>query len=299
MQTKFFGLVFLGACSIAPQLSAGPVLWAVTQTGTLSIIDQTTASVTPVGTIAGTLSIIGLATSNGHMYALDANSNNLLEISTDPNQHGAILNTFSIGLGTPPTIGEGDITFDGGSGNFNGSGTMYIESAQFNLEKFFSATLTNSTTGTSTLLKSCNTATCVNGDPRLLFDGTSFVGGTLYGLQQGGAGLYTIDTGTGLPTLAGATGIGAGNANGGLTTRPGDNQLFGDLANNSAATLYMFGINGTPTAVGTMGSLTNVTGLAFTGTGSATPEPGTIALVTAGLGLMVWRLRSRRTRGNQ
>ena len=292
MRTKLFVLILSGAALLTARLDAGPVLFGVTQTGSLFTVDPTNASVTSVGTIAGTLALTGLAVSNNHLYAYDANANNLLEISIDPAQHGAILNTFNLGISA---IGEGDIAFDAGSGNFNGSGILYIASAAFPTVKFYSDTLTNATTGSSTLLKTCAVSPCPSGETRVFFDGLSFVGNTLYGLQQGGAGLYTINTANGFPTLAGSTSLAGGNANGALTTRASDNELFGDLSNNVGATLYTFAADGTPTAVGTLGSMTNVTGLAFVNEPDQLPEPSTITLFACGLGFIAWRLRSRRS----
>jgi len=237
-----------------------------------------------IATIAGTPSIVGLAVSNNHLYTLDANTGNVLELNTS----GAILNTINIGVGAA-AVGEGDIAFDGGGANFNGSGTMYIASAAFPTVKFYSATLTNSTTGSNTLLKTCGTNPCPSGETRIFFDGISFVAATLYGLQQGGAGLYTINTANGTPTLAGSTGLPGGNANGALTTRFTDNQLFGALSNNVGATLYMFSVTGTPTLIGAMGR-NNVTGLAFVDVaGPTVPEPSTVLLLSGGLALIAWR----------
>ena len=293
MKTNLLSLVLIFGVAALPRLGATPVLYGSTQTGDLFQVDPTTAVTTLLGSIAGTPSIVGLAVSNNHLYALDANTGNVLELNT---ANAATINTINLGLGAA-AVGEGDIAFDGSGANFNGSGTMYIASAAFPTVKFYSATLTNSTTGTNSLLKTCGTNPCPSGETRIFFDGISFVGSTLYGLQQGGAGLYTINTGTGVPTLAGSTGIAAGNANGALTTRFTDNQLFGVLSNNIGATLYMFTVTGTPTLIGALsGSQTNVTGLAFVDVAPlAVPEPSTMLLLSSGLLLMACRAaRSRR-----
>jgi PEP-CTERM motif len=285
MRTKRLSLLLIFGALLAPRLVAIPIFYGATQTGDFFSIDPITGITTSIATIAGTPSIVGLAVSNNHLYTLDANTGNVLELNTS----GAILNTINIGVGAA-AVGEGDIAFNGAGPNFNGSGTMYIASAAFPTVKFYSATLTNSTTGTNALLKTCNTNPCAgSGETRIFFDGISFVGATLYGLQQGGAGLYTINTADGFPTLAGATGLPGGNANGALTTRFTDNQLFGALSNNVGATLYMFSVTGTPTLIGAMGR-NNVTGLAFVDVGGPTvPEPSTVLLLSGGLALIAWR----------
>lgn len=298
MTTRYLAFVLLGAATMGSVAKAGTLLFATTQGGVVSLLDpvtgavvQTVGQVTP---ISSTLSLIGLATSNNHLYALDSNSGDVIEIDTNPSNSAATLNVFNIGLGAS-AITEGDVTFGGTGANFNGSGTFYFSSAVFNHEQFYSGTLTNSTTGTEVLLKDCTTNPCPSGEARVVFDGLSFTGGTLYGLQQGGAGLYTIDPATGKPTLSGTTGLAAGNANGALTT-DNSGQLYGVLSNNIGFSLYTFTTSGTPTLIGTAGNgaLTNVTGLAFIDTGaSPVPEPSAVFLTAAAL-LFLRRVRAGR-----
>ena len=106
--------------------------------------------------------------------------------------------------------------------------------------------------------------------------------GTLYGIS--GSQLLTINTGTGLGSLVAPLTLASAFD---LAFRSEDNTMF--VADSVTSSLYtMNPTSGAATLVGTYGSSANVVGLAFLTT---TPEPGTIALLLGGLGLLGWRVR--------
>lgn len=283
MRLRSAVVIALGlALGAAPRLPAVPLLYGITQTGSLFTVDPTnTANVTVLGTVAGGAdSLIGLATNGTNLYTFDRNSDTFLQIDTSGNTIGSAI---SVGFGST-TIGEGDFTF--GSAN-----SGFLASAQFPTAAFYSFTL--GTPGSESLLHSDATAT------RVFLDGLAFGSGgaTLYGLQQGGAGLYTINTTTGVPTLDGATTIPAGPYTfGGLGFDPNTSTMYGALANNNLANLFTFNVaTGAGTLVGAIGTLTNVVGLAEFDNGAlATPEPGTLVLLGAGLAAIAAGRKYRR-----
>jgi hypothetical protein len=109
--------------------------------------------------------------------------------------------------------------------------------------------------------------------------------GTLYGISQTSNALITISTGTG---------SGSGVAPVSLTMafdlafRPEDDKMF--VADTATESLYtMNPATGVAAPVGPYRSPINVVGLAFV----SAPEPGTIALLIEGLGLLGWCARKR------
>jgi hypothetical protein len=127
----------------------------------------------------------------------------------------------------------------------------------------------NPATGTATLVGAIG----FNAVFALGFDNS----GVLYGISPWQ--LLTISTTTGAGTLTAPVTLSAAFD---LAFRPGDNTMF--VADSGTNSLYtMNPTSGAATLVGAYGSSTNVVGLAFLGT----PEPGTIGLLLAGLGLLI------------
>src|SRR5438270_1952471 len=101
-------------------LSATRMLYGITNIGTLFTGDPTTLTTNTLGTVAGGVAVIGVATNGTNLYTFDRNTDRILQI--DPTNANT-LNTIDIGLGAA-VIGEGDLTF---SSTTQG----YIASAQF------------------------------------------------------------------------------------------------------------------------------------------------------------------------
>jgi hypothetical protein len=262
-------------------LSATPMLYGITNTGTLFTVDPVTLATNTLGTVPGGVAVIGVATNGTNLYTFNRNANTILQI--DPTNANT-LNTIDIGLGAA-VIGEGDLTFSSATQGF-------ISSAQFPTSNYYSFTL--GAPGSNTLLHSDATTS------RVFLDGLAIQGGTLYGLQQGGAGFYSVNQTTGVPTLVGSTGLtGVAYSFGGLAFDPFNSTMYGALANNNLSNLITINpVTGAATLVGPIGTFTNVSGLAEFDANPIvflTPEPGSILLLMTGLAFIV----SRRTLGRR
>jgi hypothetical protein len=106
--------------------------------------------------------------------------------------------------------------------------------------------------------------------------------GVLYGISDSSSQLLTINTGTGAGALVAPVALSSAFD---LAFRPEDNVMF--VADSGTSSLYtMNPATGAAAVVGPYGSGANVVGLAF-----LVPEPGTIGLFVAGLGLLCWKVR--------
>jgi hypothetical protein len=265
---RLAGIVIGVAFAAIGNLNATPLLYGITNAGTLFTVDPTTLFTNTLGTVAGSVAVIGVATNGTNLYTFDRNTNRILQI--DPN-NANVLNTIDVGLASA-VIGEGDLTYSSPTQG-------YISSAQFPNSSYYSFTL--GSPGSNTLLH-----TDSNAATRVFLDGLAVEAGTLFGLQQGGAGFYTVNTTTGIPTLVGSTGItGIAYSFGGLAFNSNSGTTYGALANNNLSNLYTINtVTGAATLVGAIGTFTNVAGLAeFDANPVATPEPGSILLVLTGL----------------
>jgi hypothetical protein len=267
---RLAGIVIGLALVATGNLNATPLLYGITNAGALFTVDPTTLSINTLGTVPGGVAVIGVATNGANLYTFNRNTNSILQI--DPN-NANVLNTIDVGLAPPPavTIGEGDLTYSSPTQGF-------ISSAQFPTASYYSFTL--GSPGTNTLLHTDSSGA------RVFLDGMAVNGGTLFGLQQGGAGFYTVNTTTGVPTRVGSTGIAAGPYTfGGLAFNPLNNTMYGALANNTLSNLYTIDpVTGTATLIGPIGTITNVSGLAeFDANPVTTPEPSSILLMMTGL----------------
>src|SRR6202035_4595116 len=124
------GLVLGLALVAAGSLCADPVLYGITQTGTLFSVDPTTLGTTTYGTVGGGVSVIGVATNGTNLYTFDRNTDRILQI--DPTNANT-LNTIDIGLLSTTLVGEGDLTFRSATQGF-------ISSAQFPNSSYYSFT---------------------------------------------------------------------------------------------------------------------------------------------------------------
>jgi hypothetical protein len=259
-----------------PYAFADSVLGITDGNQLISFNSSNPAGATAIGTLDVTATPLGLFKNGSSLYVYDLNNNVVRQINPST---AATISTINIGLQASP--GEGDVVFSNGTGFLastlqpngsfiNGSGTL------------FSFTLTaNSAHVISTTIP--------------FIDGLTVANGVLYGLAQGGAELYTINTTTGTVTPVGATGVSGTFSVGGLTTAL-DGALYADLTNFQNATSEFFTIDpatGKATFVGNI-PFSRVSGLVDNSTSNGTsPEPSTFFLALSGGLLLAFALRRK------
>jgi hypothetical protein len=241
----------------------------------ISFDSSNPAGATLLGNLDVSTTPLGLFKNGSSLYVYDINNNVVRQINPAT---AATISTINIGL--PASPGEGDVVFSNGTGflastlqpdgSFNGFGTL------------FSFTLT------------ANSAHVISMTIPFL-DGLTVANGTLYGLAQGGAELYTINTSTGTVTPVGATGVSGTFSFGGLTTAL-DGTLYADLTNFQNATSEFFIIDpatGKATLVGNI-AFSRVSGLVDNSTSNGTsPEPSTFFLALSGGLLLAFAFRRK------
>jgi hypothetical protein len=237
--------------------AADPVAYMATGSGNFGTIDLSTGVFSDLGNSGQTLA--GLGVTNGTLYGSSF--------------YGGIGSLFSINKanGALTLIGSSTLNYD----DF-GSTTRGIYAVDGNADLYS----INPTTGAASLIGSTGLSF---GSWRNLSTNSS----TLYFAD--GSKLYTLNTNSGAATLVGSTG---GQEMGGLVTEGG--VLYGGQDTSGIAVDTLNTVTGAAT-----------TGSALSGTGSGqiyglapivpVPEPDTYAMMLAGLGLIGFMVRRKKT----
>lgn len=264
----------LAAALAAPALAvAGPIgytAWDVSGSDKLMRIDLSTGQGTVIGTNLGFSDVDGLAfDGSGHLWAVDDSSNRLLSVD--------------IGTGAATSVGS----FGSGYNDMGlawGNGTLYMSSTD------------NSGNGKLyTVDVGTGAATLVGGFGGIKVRSMGWYDGTLYGWSNIDT-LVSINTSTGLTTTIGSFGFGTLTAGqDGMDIDPAtglawaiaevENRIYTLDRSTGHATEVVNGLScngGSCTAGG-------FNGLAI----SAVPEPGSLALMLAGMGVLGLRMRRR------
>ncbi len=281
-----FGLLTLVISFAATAAHASQVLYGITNDDNLISIDVTTGIGTLIGTPGIAMNAIGIAANGGNLYVFDSsdsNSNGLRQI--DP-VTAAVSALTSVGINV--LVGEGDITYDS-------TGSQWL---------FASTTLSDgSFDPTSGTLYSYTSGSASVVGTTLQFDGIAFgAGGLLFGLEQGGAGLDSINPANGSTTAVGSTGLTTMDPNtgfglyglGGMAYS--GTTMYAVLSNFSDSYLYRINTStGVATPVGSGVGFGQVSGIAFLGQPAlpGVPEPGTFALAGGALAFLWIRRRAR------
>ena len=262
-------MVFFCAAGLARSAHlSGLTLFGITWfSNELIVIDPATGTARSVGSLGETVFAYGIAARDGKLYTFDQVNNRIREINLVT---GGLTSEIDVGLSG--LAGEGDLTFRSSDGvgflvsNLNDAAQPTMDLYTFDV-----------VTRTSLKIGTLNVAI-----DALAFDS----GGTLYGLGQGDATLYTINTTTALATAVGTLGIDMNSPISGMTFAPTapngtedlyasiDDRLFIINKNTGAATpvstdVLDFGfssVSGLVFAPGA-GTLGNISTRAFVGTG--------------------------------
>lgn len=202
MKRSHFSLLTLSAVTamaVCSQLSGqtptptpAPVLYGLTFFGNQLVkVDPATGSASVVGSLGQIVNGYGLAArSDGRLYTFDSNTNKIREISR---VSGKVVRDVSIGL--TGLIGEGDLAFRSDGLGFLTSSLDATSPALTPVNNIYTF---NIDTGTSQRI----------GTTGVTIDGLAFdPNGTLYGVGQGDAMLYTINQTNGAATPVGSFGV--------------------------------------------------------------------------------------------
>jgi len=225
-------------------------------------VAPTTGAAVVVGSLGATSSAYGIASRNSKLYTFDQVSNRIREINKIS---GGVSRTIDIGVSG--LKGEGDLAFRPSDGV--GFLVSALNASDQPVNDFYTFVITDNTTvGTSARLGS--TGVAIDG---LAFDSA----GTLYGLGQADATLYTINQTTGAATAVGSLGVPVNSPIAGMTFGRPDPPSFPNGELYAAIDDRLFKIN-TATGAATVVSadvlnfsplITSVSGLVFaTGAGT-------------------------------
>ena len=189
----------------------GRALFGVTFFGNELIeVNPTTGAARSIGSLGATVSPYGLATRDGRLYTFDPNIDRIREINRT---NGKIVRDINILV--PDLQGEGDLAFRPS----DGVGFLFT-ALNANAEPVNDLYTFDINTGTSVRL----------GSTGLALDALAFkTDGTLYGLSQGDATLYTINTTTGAATKVGDLGVMVGSPIAGMAFAPANPQGVEEL----------------------------------------------------------------------
>jgi hypothetical protein len=279
MQAKFFLAAGIVALSFGVSHAQAETLYAVDYpaSATLYTVNETTGALTAVGPVG--LDNVGDLTSNlvSRLWGIQITTNSLVSInpSTGAGTLGPAITGTSLTAAGGPGLPIVSLAYDPLNSTLYGNTSVPYGGAT--ADELYSI---NTTTGAATAIG-------LIGETSVYALGFSQAGG-LYGVD-GSCDLVRINTGTGAGAVVGATGL---SLSGGCSAYDIASGLNGTmyLANSDTDSLYDVNLGtGGATLIGPYGSATNVVGLAVIGT----PEPGTLALFTAGM-VMVWLGARRR-----
>ncbi len=254
-------------CAQAPSPSPAPALFGISLfRNELVVIDPATGAGTLVGSLGETVLPTGLGEREGRLFTFDQVNDRIREINKIT---GKLISSINIGVGN--LRGEGALAFRSDGVGFLASP---LNANNEPVNDFYRITIAaNGTSGSSVRLGSTGVAV----------DALAFApDGTLYGLGQGDATLYTISLTTGAATAVGSLGVPMNSPVSGMTFAT-DGQLFASIddrlhlisTTTGAATPvsadvinfgpYISSISGLALAPGA-GTLGNMSGRLFVGT---------------------------------
>jgi hypothetical protein len=273
MKAKLFLAAAIAVLSFSVSLAHAEVLYGVDYpiSATLYTLNETSGAITTVGPVG--LDNVGDLTSDlvSQLWGIQITTNSL--VSINPNTGAGTLGPAITGTAAAvggPAFPIVSLAYDPLNATLYGNTS--VPYAGTTADQLYSI---DTTTGAATSIG-------LIGDNMVYALGFSQAGG-LYGVD-GSCNLLSINTGTGVGTVIGSTGLASPNGNcGAFDIASGlDGTMY--LADSTSESLYDVNLaTGGTTLIGAYGSATNVVGLAVL----TTPEPGTVVLFATGV-VMVW-----------